>query len=235
MLIGVLAATVLHAPADADCAAGNGWLCSIGASRPAASSPARPRPAGGGTGGGAASPENGVQVEPMCAPTGGADHCITLPAEQTARTPTAEVAEMARDAIALPPPRPRTSPSRRTWVGLPTYLWIDGSAWRGRSARVGVDGQTVAITGRPVRVVWDTGEGTLTCRGPGTPYRRGMTGSSCAHVYRRSGAFTVTATLYYEVTWTCTGACDAPGGGFGPLAASGSVPLRVAEIQTAVR
>ncbi|WP_067477193.1 PKD domain-containing protein [Actinomadura hibisca] len=229
MLIDAFTAAVLLAPADVDCTPGNGWLCTIGASAPAPRAPARPG------GGGATPPETSIRVESMCAPTGGADHCITLPAEQTARTPTAQVAEMARDAIVLPPPRLRTSPARRTWVGLRTYLWIDGTAWRTRTARVGVDGQEVTVTGRPARVVWDTGEGTLTCQGPGTPYRRGMTGSSCAHTYRRAGAFTVTATLYYEVSWTCTGACDAPGGGFGALPASASVPLRAAEIQTATR
>ncbi len=220
------------APADASCTPGAGWLCGISASSPGRAAAPRAggargeRPAPGGS--------RGDTITPMCAPTGGADHCITVSVPAPARTPTAAVAEMARDAIALPPPRPRTSPRGRTWVRFPTHLWIDGASWRTRSASVAVDGQTVTITGRPTHVTWDLGETTLTCDGPGVPYTRRATGASCAHAFARAtpGPFTVTATVHYAVAWTCRGACDAPGGSFDPLPASGTVALRVSEIQT---
>ncbi|MBW8481435.1 hypothetical protein [Actinomadura parmotrematis] len=223
------AAAALAVPVDAGCTRTNGWLCSVGASSPGHHQAAAPAPGSGGQARADAVPQ--IEVVPMCGPTGGADHCITLP--EAPRTPTADVVQMARDAFYLPPPRPRTSPARRTFVRLPTYLWIEGAAWGERRASVAVDGQRVTMTGRPQRVQWDLGETTLTCDGPGTPYARGVV-SSCAHAYQRASArpYTVTATVYYSVRWTCTGACDSPGGDLGPLGATGRVPLSVAEIQT---
>ncbi|WP_433327873.1 hypothetical protein [Spirillospora sp. CA-294931] len=212
--------------ADAGCGRpGQGWLCTITAT-------ATP-PRGTTVGGSESSAPTGIRVEPMCAPTGGADHCITLPA--TPRVSTASAVEMAGDAIALPPPHPRTSPSPRTWVGVRTFLWIDRGSWRPHQAAISVDGQRIAIRGRPAKVVWDLGETTITCAGPGVPYKRGLRDSPCTHTYQRSksDAFTITATIYYSVTWTCTGKCDTPGGSFNPLPATGSARLSVGEIQTA--
>ncbi|KAB2341308.1 hypothetical protein [Actinomadura rudentiformis] len=164
----------------------------------------------------------------MCAPTGGADHCITLP--EAPRTSTADVAQMAMDAIVLPAPRPHTSPRGRTWVGLRTFLWIDRNTWRPRQASVAVDGQTVSITGRPTHVDWDMGEASITCQGPGVPHQ-----GTCSYTYRRAASHQVSATVYYAVSWTCVGACDTPGGTFGPLPATTNLRLVIGEIQTSTR
>jgi hypothetical protein len=213
---------VLPAPAYADAGCGRqsgGWLCNIGA--------ASHTHAAGGGGGGVSAPENDLDVKPMCAPTGGADHCITLP--ETPRTSTADVVQMARDAIALPAPRPHTSPSRRTWVRLRTFLWLEGSTWQPSTASVSVDGQTVTMTGRPTHVVWSMGEGTVTCQGPGS-----RNSAACSYRYNRSAPnpYDVTATVYYSVSWTCSGACDTRSGGFDPLPATSHLLLSVGEIQT---
>ncbi|MFC4905692.1 hypothetical protein [Actinomadura gamaensis] len=206
------------------CTRSGGWVCTIGASSAS--------PGGHGRSSAAdAAPPEGIDVEPMCRATGGADHCMTLP-EKPAKVPTADVAAMAWDSFELPPPRPHTSPSGRSWVSLPTYLWIDASAWKPRLARASVDGQTVTMTGTPLRVDWSTGEAATTCDGPGTPYHRGGPPSTCAYTYRRATSATVTATVYYTVNWTCSGACDALSGSYGTFPASASTHLTVQEIQT---
>ncbi|MQY03712.1 hypothetical protein [Actinomadura macrotermitis] len=214
----LLAPAAAAVPADAGCTGGSPWLCTVavaGHHAPAAAG-AAPR----------------AEAEPMCAEGGGADHCAMH--FVTPRVATADVVQMARAGFALPAPRPHTSPARRTWVGLPTFLWVDAGAWRERRASVTVDGQTVTMTGRPVRVDWDLGEASLSCDGPGTPYRRGAV-PSCAHTFGRAAArpYPVTATVRYAVAWTCTGACDAPGGTVGMLPARAGLRVAVGEIQTA--
>ncbi|MGK5559040.1 hypothetical protein ACSNOI_46330, partial [Actinomadura kijaniata] len=64
------------APFDASCTPGAGWLCGISASSPGGAAAA---PRAGGTGGRRPAPgrSRGDTITPMCAPTGGADHCIT--------------------------------------------------------------------------------------------------------------------------------------------------------------
>ncbi|MCP2336580.1 hypothetical protein [Actinomadura rupiterrae] len=156
---------------------------------------------------------------------------MTLP-EKPAKTPTADVVAMAWDSFALPPPKPRTSPSGRSFVSLPTYLWVDSSSWKPRHAQASVDGQTVTMTGVPQRVDWSLGEGGTTCIGPGVPYLSGGPPSGCAYTYRRAGSYAVTATVYYTVNWLCSGACDAPSGSYGTFPTSGSTRLTVREIQT---
>ncbi|RFU42234.1 hypothetical protein DZF91_07750 [Actinomadura logoneensis] len=148
------------------------------------------------------------------------------------KTPTADVVAMAWASFELPAPSPHTNPSGRSWVALPTYLWVDPSGWRPLRARAAVDGQTVTMTGTPRRVEWSLGDGAVGCDGPGTPYRPGGPPSNCSYAYRRSGSYTVTATAYYSVSWTCEGACDARGGTYGTFPVSASTSLTVQEIQT---
>jgi len=218
-----LALMAIPAPAkaDANCSQhSNGWLCGIGAA-------SHTQGSAHGGGGGASTPDNNLDVKPMCAPTGGADHCITLP--ETPRASTADVVQMARDAMMLPAPRPHTSPSPKTWVRLRTFLWLDRGTWHPSTAAVSVDGQTVTMTGRPTNVVWNMSEGSVTCQGPGSPHS-----ATCSYTYARSAThpYDVSATVYYSVSWTCSGACDTRSGAFGPLPATGHLSLSVGEIQT---
>lgn len=202
-----------------------GWLCTIAGK---ASSP--------GSKGGATSPgPHTASAGPLCQP-GGAESCVGWEPGPS-RLSTAEALELAKDAIMLPPPRPHTNPARRTWVGLRTFLWIDRAQWHTQRARVTVTGQTITIMGRPTDVTWDLTETTLTCHGPGVPYRAGRT-TYCGHSYSRSSAqmpgesYDISATVHYAVTWTCSGTCDSPGGTFGPLPATTHTRLAVGEIQT---
>src|SRR3546814_11679817 len=79
----------------------------------------------------------------------------------------------------------------------------------------------------------------VVCQGPGTPYDASRPASEqttdCSYTYGRSsasepdGAYLVTATVRWNVTWTIVGA---PGGGdLGASPRSESAPIPVAERQ----
>lgn len=218
------------------CPSSGAWNCALGTSSVHQGTGL----VGGASFGSGGAPGGGLDVKPMCQVTGGADHCWTPPDASTmpdepgkpAKTPTADVVAMAWASFGLPSPVPHTNPAVRSWVSLPTYLWIDASGWKPRTARASVDGQTVTVTGTPQRVEWSLGEAMIVCRGPGTPYRRGDPPSDCSYTYRRPGRYAVTATAYYSVNWTCTGSCDSRSGSYGTFPASGSTHLNVQEIQT---
>lgn len=202
---------------DCDGRGDGGWICTI---------------TGGQTaGGGSGDTASGGGGSPACE----GDSCT---GSAPAKASTADVVEMAMDSIVLPPPRIRTNPAEHTWVGLRTYLWIDRGQWRTRRARISVGGQRVTVSGGPEQVLWNLGEATLSCRGPGVPYSPGGD-TYCAYSYQRSsigqpgGAYTVTATVQYAVRWKCSGACDTRGGSVGPLPATSRTKLSVGEIQTA--
>lgn len=48
---------------------------------------------------------------------------------------------------------------------------------------------------------------SVTCDGPGTPYSASDPSATtdCSYTWRDPGSFTVTATVYWAVTWTATG------------------------------
>lgn len=136
---------------------------------------------------------------------------------------TKDAVEMALASIEMPVPDPRTAPGPHTWVNLETRLWVQHSLWRSHHAEATVTGQTVRLTGRPVRVVWDLGDGRESC---------GST--ECSHTWHRSARtpYEITATVEYLVEWSCTGACDASSGTLGPIPATGRTHEQVREIQT---
>jgi hypothetical protein len=77
----------------------------------------------------------------------------------------------------------------------------------------------------------------VTCHGPGTPYAGGNPAAAsptCGHAYERSsagqpgGAYRVTATITWDITWTSTGGA---GGVMPPLQTTAAAQFRVAESQ----
>jgi hypothetical protein len=231
------AGSVLTGPRH--CPNGDSLLCHVSAD----TGGSHPRGPSGdhSTGPGAAAPDLDL---PDCAVLAGAQECMNLQGlpEVAPHVGTADLAAMAMDQVALPAPRAHTNPARRSWVGLRTYLWIDGRLWHPYRASAAVPGQTVTLTARPTHVVWELGEASIQCAGPGTPYRPGRTTPStdpCGYEYRRSsartpdGSYDVIATVFYTAEWTCTGSCDTASGTEGPLPATGRTRLRVGEIQTA--
>jgi hypothetical protein len=210
---------------------GSGVCVGAGGERPGRPvDPGNPQGGGGGT-----VPPDPCALDPACA-------AGAIQGPGPAQVTTADWAEQARNRMTLPTPRIRTSPTARTYVGVPTFLWIDRAQWRSRTTSAGVATQTVTATAEPSEMVWSLGETTITCAGPGTPYDpHGAPDqtSECSHSYQRSsagqpgGKYQITATIRWHVTWTCTGACDPPGpGDLGIMTSSTNALLPVGEIQT---
>jgi hypothetical protein len=145
--------------------------------------------------------------------------------------------DAALASLDLPTPTIATSPATDLLVGLDTWLWVD-TAWAGTGATAQVGATAATVTATPVRVHWDLGDGTtLTCDGPGTPYRAGTT-PTCAHTYRyRStvddphGTYTVTATVDWQAAYSTTlgGAGD-----LGALTTTATTTVRVLEAQSVI-
>ena len=152
-----------------------------------------------------------------------------------------EIAQQAAADLVLPDPVIRSSPKPEglQLVPLPTWLWIDRSAWRPRSRTVSVPGVSVTAMARPVKVSWSMGDGApvVVCGGAGTPYGERMDPSEpspdCGHIYERSSAgeprnsFRVTATITWAISWSGGG----ESGTLPPLTSTASTAFRVAEIQ----
>ncbi|MEU5001542.1 hypothetical protein [Streptomyces sp. NPDC021622] len=154
------------------------------------------------------------------------------------------MAQQAREQLRLPSPDISMSPAGEQLVKLPTWLWLARGSWEPVSATAAVPGVSVTAVARPAKVVWKLGDGSsVTCRGPGTPYDEGVrkkgpedpgrASPDCGHTYRSSsagqpaGAYTVSATIHWTVTWA--GAGDS--GTFPGMTTTSTAQVRVAESQ----
>ena len=155
--------------------------------------------------------------------------------------PSTHLIQQARDEVGPPPPVIRMNP-RVEWeqiVRLPTWMWLEGGAWAVQTARADAGEAWAEARAVPARVTWDMGNGeSVTCRDPGSSFDESRPGRSqttdCSYTYRQSSAgrpadaYTVTATVFYDVTWTGSGGA---GGDLGTLTTSSSARVRVAELQ----
>ncbi|MEU7894245.1 hypothetical protein AB0B45_15455 [Nonomuraea sp. NPDC049152] len=103
-------------------------------------------------------------------------------------------------------------------------------------------GITATATATPTLVTWNMGdETTVTCKGPGTPFRHGRDDArkespTCGHTYVKSSAtnpsakYPVTATITWAITWSAAG----ESGTFPPLVTTSTTSFRVAESQAIV-
>lgn len=128
------------------------------------------------------------------------------------------VARTAEGELKLPVPAMASSPGAETpkVVNLPTWAWIGSASWRSVSATASVPGISVTATATPLYTGWSWGDGSFgVCRGPGTPYVRGVSDPAaaspdCGHTYRvtSKGAqglrFRVAATIHWRITWRAT-------------------------------
>jgi hypothetical protein len=154
----------------------------------------------------------------------------------------AELGRIAASRLVLPQPEVVVNPPAPApqLVMLPTWLWVEPLWWAvPRSASASVPGVTVVASATPVRVVWSMGDGsTVSCEGPGTPYAAGgdpVAGSpDCGYTYTRTstdqseGAFEVSATVTWQVTWSGGGASGAAG----PLSSTVTMPVAVVEVRS---
>ncbi|WP_275560537.1 hypothetical protein [Streptomyces sp. 5-6(2022)] len=156
----------------------------------------------------------------------------------------AALAEQARSQLRLPSPKIKASPADEQLVTLPTWLWLERSAWRRVTATASVPGVSVTAVARPTSVDWSMGDGgSKVCHGPGTPYRPSeaskptsnprKSSPDCGYTYRSSSAgqpgdaYPVSATVHWSVTWS--GADQS--GSFPGLTTTSTASFRVAESQ----
>jgi hypothetical protein len=169
------------------------------------------------------------------------------PAAPASVSPIA-LATQARDSLTLPSPEIAFSPSPYAVVNIETWLWVANSMWRPFTASASAGGVTATASATPESVVWTTGDGArLVCDGPGVAYQPAVAPNAqttyCGHVYLapsvgqpslsadpNGGAYPVTATVMWSVTWSSTGASG--GGQLAPLFTSTTASLRVEQVES---
>ncbi|WP_455357102.1 ATP/GTP-binding protein [Streptomyces sp. SYSU K217416] len=130
-----------------------------------------------------------------------------------------ELAQRAVDSMTLLGPDIASPKAAGKYtVGVPLWMWVNQSAttFGPNTASASAGGITVTATAKVSKIVWQMGDGaSVTCNGPGTPYRasEGMAQSpTCGHVYSKtsagaqSGRFQVTATSTWTIDWQGGGA-----------------------------
>lgn len=160
------------------------------------------------------------------------------------------VADSALAGLDLPSPSIHHAPGDPTWVNVDTWLWLGSGEWQTVRSAESVRGVSVYVTARPSRVVWRMGErfsdgsqGSTVCRGPGKAWPKGSADDSlktyCSYSYRSTSAkqsdeaYRISATIVWDVSWTCTGQCDV-GGSSLTQTTSSTGRLRVGERQAVV-
>ena len=191
---------------------------------------------------GVGGPQPGQWVFPVCAGPGVLNPMPPFwvsgaqpPAAVVVQVAPVVVAEQAARQLGLGSPTIEMAPpdGSAQLVGVASWLWIDPAAWRAVSASATAGPVTTTATATPTKVVWNMGDGdSVTCDGPGTPYSASDPNATtaCSYTWPAPGRFTVTATVYWSVAWTATGA---PGGGnLGVQAGQpAEVPVTVTESQ----
>jgi hypothetical protein len=125
----------------------------------------------------------------------------------------AVLAAQAAGELTLPGPgiQANPSPGVEQLVGVPTWLWLE-EGWQPVAATAAVPGESVTATATPTSVAWSMGDGsTVDCAGPGTPYvasdNPSASSPTCGYTYatpsvgQSDGAFEVTATITWSITW----------------------------------
>ena len=158
------------------------------------------------------------------------------------------LATRAEGSLTLPSPALNLNPSEFSIVNLATWLWIDPQIWRPFRASATAGAVTATATAVPSSVSWSMGDGhTLTCNGPGSPYRPTTPPDAqvtdCSYIYQTSSAgqpssdgdpnddaYAVTATITWTVTWTTTGSTG--GGALPSLQTSSTTRVRVEQVES---
>ncbi len=147
---------------------------------------------------------------------GGISNSYFVPKGSNSAANPAVLAQNAVSQLHLPGPSiGLTPPTHQEVVGIDMWLWVNGP-WQPVSATAAVGAVSSTATAAPAKVVWSLGDGhQVVCAGPGRAFT-GQGTTDCSYTYTQSSAgqpgnaYTITATVYYNVTWTSVGA---PGGG----------------------
>jgi hypothetical protein len=134
-----------------------------------------------------------------------------------------------------------TAPYRRTWVGIPVWLWANNPEplnYGPYTETATLGGVTVTATAKVSSVTWSSGDGQKVTCAAGTPFdaaemkdKAAQDSPTCGFRYQKTsgdGTFTVTATSHWTVSWT-------GGGTEGTIAVrdtSSTATVRVGELQS---
>ncbi len=144
----------------------------------------------------------------------------------------AALAAEALASIGIDGPTIRTSPdSRRLYVNVPTWLWVDAGWWQTYEATATAGRVSATVTARPTSTSWSLGDGSALRCGAGRPWRPGLPESAtdCSHTYRRSSErMEVSAVVTLEVTWTSN---IGAGGSLPAISRSSDITAVIGEIQ----
>ena len=157
------------------------------------------------------------------------------------------VALQAENSLRLPAPTSYFNPPDISVVNLRTWLWIDPRIWHSYAVTATVGTVSATAVANPVSVTWLTGDGgTVLCHGPGRPFdpaQAQQPTNGCSHIYTTSssgqpspdgdpndGAFAVSTTVDWSVTWSAQGA--AGGGPLPPLSTSSTRGVRVEQVES---
>ena len=134
-----------------------------------------------------------------------------------------------------------------TYIRIDNWFWVPQGQWHNVSLTEDVGPAAVTLMAEPSRLVVDTGNNSpavTSCSDAGRPWRDGMSNAAqttCSYAYESiknpSGdTYNVSGRIYYEVSWTCAGACSAPAGALGehPAPAGEEHPVEVRQRQTVV-
>ena len=166
---------------------------------------------------------------------------------ETAPEPPIDPEEMARLALArmhIPTPTTGRYPAARmadgriyTVVRGHTWYWTDPATYRPRSVTVTLGPVRVTVTVSPVELQFRSGEGTVSCAGPGTQWNSGYgpwaaSPSGCQFTYQHvHERVTATYAIPWRATWTSS---VGPGGVLAAPTTTATATFTVAELQSIV-
>ncbi|MDZ5146337.1 hypothetical protein [Microbacterium testaceum] len=136
---------------------------------------------------------------------------------------------------------PGTAPYRRTWVGIPVWLWVDQpseSTWGPITKTATYGGVTVTATASVQSLTWSSGDGQNVTCGVGTAFdeaywadKAAQDSPTCGFRYQhtsKDGAFALSATTNWTVAWSAGGQT----GNIQMPTVTSSTTVRVGELQS---
>ncbi|MEV7012426.1 hypothetical protein [Streptosporangium sp. NPDC051022] len=154
---------------------------------------------------------------------------------------TRELADIARAALTVPEPKIKLNPDVKSYVNLPTWVWLDdvGQTTRSVTATLpGVMSATVTATLGDLKIksgtTADRAEVKENCGPGGKPYAKGA-GFVCGVRYLRASADQTRDVYTMTVTSVWTVAVNVADVAYDPIQASATRDVPVGEVQSTVR
>lgn len=156
----------------------------------------------------------------------------------------AELVEIARAALTVPEPKIQLNPDAKSYVNLPTWVWLGDAGQTTRSVTATIPGfmsATVTADLKNIKIDPGTGDDRAKkaeegCGQTGTPYAKGKK-FTCGVTYLRASAdqprdvYTLTVTSVWEVGVQD----DVVPFAYDPIQASATRDVEVGEVQSTVR